>query len=526
MPASKPPPPPPPRSFLVRALDVVERVGNRLPDPLTLFVAFAAIVVVSSWAAHAAGVSVVHPGTGQTIPAVNLLSAEGSRRILTEMVRNFTGFPPLGTVLVAMIGIGVAERSGLISAGLRQLVAVVPRSLLTATLVFAGIMSSMAADAGFVVLPPLGAVLFLGVGRHPLAGLAAAFAGVSGGFSANLLLTSLDPLLAGITQPAARMVDPGYTVQPTANYYFMVASVALVTIVGTIVTTTIVEPRLGTWKAPEQAGEDEGGAGDGAKGDLGEPTARERRALLAAALTFVSVLGLCVALVLPEGGVLRDAEGGLQPFYESLVAWLMLAFFLPGLAYGLVARTITSDTAVARMASETMATMGSYVVLAFAAAQFVAYFSWSNLGLILAFKGAGGLRSIGFSGVPLLVGFVLVSACINLFIGSASAKWAIMAPVFVPMLMLMGYSPETVQAAYRVGDSSTNMITPLLPYFPLIVAFAKKYEPKTGLGTLLSAMLPYSVAFALSWVFMLVVWITVGLPLGPAAPLHYVPTAP
>jgi aminobenzoyl-glutamate transport protein len=498
---------------LARVLDGIERAGNRLPDPLTLFAVAALVVVVASWLAASAGVSVRHPGTGETVHAVSLLSRDGLRRMLTEMVPNFTAFPPLGTVLVVMLGIGVAERTGLVAAALRGLVAAMPASALPATLVFAGIMSSLAADAGYVVLTPLGAVVYAGMGRHPLAGLAAAFAGVSAGFSANLVLTALDPLLAGFTEPAARLVDPAYVVRPTANYYFMVVSTVLLTLVGTLVTVRVVEPRLGTWRGEVAA----------AAGEAPVSGARERRGLLAAALALLATLVLVAGLVLPAGAVLRDESGGIEPFYRALVPLLMLAFLLPGIAYGLAAGTLRSDKQLAVMAGDTMATMGSYVVLAFVAAQFVAYFGWSNLGLVVAVRGADLLQALGIGGVPLLVGFVLVSAAINFLIGSASAKWAIVAPVFVPMLMLMGYSPETVQAAYRVGDSVTNVVTPLLPYFPIIIAFARRYDPNVGLGTLVAAMMPYSVAFLLSWLVLLVAWVVLGVPLGPGAPVHYVP---
>ncbi|HEX2190704.1 MAG TPA: AbgT family transporter [Longimicrobiaceae bacterium] len=517
--------PEPRRSVLLRSLDAIERVGNRLPDPITLFFAFAALVVVASWAASAAGLSATHPGTGDTVTAVNLLSAAGVRRMLTEAVANFTAFPPLGLVIVVIIGIGVTERSGLIAAALSRLVSSVPPSLLTATLVFGGVMSSMAVDAGYVVLTPLGAMLFAAVGRHPLAGLAAAFAGVSGGFSANLLLTSLDPLLSGLSTEAAQLVDPAYVVDPTANYYFMVASVFLLTGLGTWVTSRYVEPRLGAWSPEDGTGVEDA--------SLGEVTPRERKGLAAAGIAFVVMMALFALLVLPEGAPLRDPEAvaagapllvQARPFFAAIVTLLMLLFLVTGLVYGIVAGTIRSDRDVARMSSESVAVLGSYIVLAFAAAQFVAYFGWSNLGLILAINGAGGLQAAGFTGLPLLLSFVVVAAFINLFIGSASAKWAIMAPVFVPMLMLMGYSPEATQVAYRVGDSTTNIITPLMQYFPVIIAFAQKYDRKTGIGTLISAMLPYSIAFLLGWLVMLAVWVAFAIPLGPGAPLHYTPT--
>lgn len=510
------------RGFL-RFLDAVERIGNRLPDPITLFVLFAALAVLASWIASVAGISAVHPGTGETVEAVNLLSAEGVQRMLTQAVANFTAFPPLGLVIVVIIGIGVTERSGLIGTALSRLVSSVPPSALTATVVFAGVMSSMAVDAGYVVLTPLGAMLFASVGRHPLAGLAAAFAGVSGGFSANLLITSLDPLLAGLSQEGARLVDPTYVVNPTANYYFMVASVFLLTGLGSFVTTRYVEPRLGKW-VPEP------GQDLPEMGEIGEITPRQRKGLVAAGITFVLTLGLIALLVVPEGAPLRAAEpandtvlAAIAPFFGAIVTLLMLLFLFTGIAYGVVAGTIRSDKDVARMSSESVALLGSYIVLAFAAAQFVAYFNWSNLGLILAINGAAGLQSAGFTGLPLLLSFVLVAAFINLFIGSASAKWAVMAPVFVPMLMLMGYSPEAVQVAYRVGDSSTNIITPLMQYFPVIIVFAQKYDRKTGIGTLISAMVPYSIVFLLGWIVMLAAWVLLDIPLGPGAPTTYSP---
>lgn len=499
------------KSSIARFLDVVERVGNRLPDPLTLFVIFAGLVIVASAIAASLGVAVTHPADGRIVTAENLLTGANIRRMLTDMVKNFTSFPPLGLVLVTMIGIGVAERSGLITAALRRLVTVVPKSALPATLVFGGVMSNIAADAGYVVLTPLGAVLFAGFGRHPLAGLAAAFAGVSGGFSANLLLSSLDPLLSGLSTTSAQIVDPNYVVQPTANYYFMIASTFLITIVGTFVTTRIVEPRLGPWKPAE-------GAESLA---LEEVTPREKRGLWIAGLIFAVSLALILLGALPEDGFLRDPQHGIGAFYESLVPLIMIIFFLMGLAYGLITKTIRSDKDVANMASETMSTMGAYIALAFVAAQFVAYFNWSNLGVITAITGADILKSIGLTGIPLITSFVAVSALINLFIGSASAKWAVMGPVFVPMLMLMGYSPELVQGAYRVGDSVTNIISPLLPYFPIIIAFARKYDAKAGLGTLISVMLPYSVAFGIAWTLFLMIWMALGIPLGPDAPLYY-----
>lgn len=511
-----------PRGWLLRALDRVERIGNKLPDPITLFAILALLTIAVSWLTATLGVSAVHPGTNETIAPTNLATAAGIRRMLTEGVRNFTSFPPLGLVIVVVIGIGVTERSGLIVAALRTLLASAPRSMLTATLVFGGVMSSMAVDAGYVVLVPLGAMLFHTVGRHPLAGLAAGFAGVAGGFSANLFPTALDPLLGGLTTQAAQLVAPTYTVDATANYWFMIASTFLITIVGTVVTHRIVEPRLGAPAA----------SGAGADAAMGALDVTERRGLRNAFLVLVGGVGIILWLTLPADAVLRNPEAAgqstlvqLRPLFDSIVMILMLLFLVMGIVYGRTTGTIRTDRDVARMSSESVAVLGSYIVLAFAAAQFVAFFNWSNLGLILAVQGATTLKAAGFTGVPLLLAFILVSAFINIFIGSASAKWAVMAPVFVPMLMLMGFSPELTQAAYRVGDSSTNMITPLLQYFPVVIAFAQKYQKDAGIGTLVAMMLPYSVAFILCWSLFFAAWILIGLPLGPGVPLDY-PVAP
>lgn len=508
------------RRWLPRVLDRIERVGNALPDPITLFALLSLLVVAASWLTSALGVSAVHPSSGETVAPVNLASAEGIRRMLTEGIRNFTAFPPLGLVIVVVIGIGVAERSGLVATALRRLLAATPPSLLTATLVFGGVMSSLAVDAGYVVLVPLGATLFWAAGRHPLAGLAAAAAGVSGGFSANLLITALDPLLSGLTTEAARLLDADYVAQPTANYYFLVASTFLITLVGTVVTTRIVEPRLGRYEGtPEGTTAEDAGT---------TVTEAERRGLRRAGIVFLLGLGVLALLTVPEGAVLRNPEAAeepvlvqLRPFFDSLVMLLMLLFLAAGLAFGLATGSIRSDRDAARMSSESVGVLGSYIVLAFAAAQFIAWFNWSNLGLLVAIKGAAGLTAIGLTGIPLLLAFILVSGGINLFVGSASAKWAIMAPVFVPMLMLMGFSPELTQAAYRVGDSTTNIITPLMMYFPLFIAFAQKYRSDAGIGTIIAMMLPYSIALLLAWSAMFVAWVLLGIPLGPGAPLNY-----
>jgi aminobenzoyl-glutamate transport protein len=517
---------PPGIGIFMRALAAIAAIGNRLPDPITLFVLLAGLVIVASLAFSGVSEQVAQrDGSVVTETVRSLLSTEGIRWMFESAVTNFTSFAPLGKVLTVMLGIGVAERSGFIAMALRALVRGVPASAITATLVFAGIMSSMAADAGYVVLTPLGAVLFAGLGRHPIAGLAAAFAGVSGGYSANLLITGLDPMLAGLTQEAARTIDPAYTVNATANYYFMLASTGLITIVGTWVTTRIVEPMLGEW---DPASGDFAGGDDHAGSGAADATDAERRGFRLA-LWSAAAMALSIAtLAIWPGSPLRvqvapgaPAIESLGPFFHSIEVLIAALFFVPGVVYGVVSGQIRSDKDVAAMTADTMATMGAYIVLAFAAAQFVAYFNWTHLGAITAVKGARVLGGAGLSGIPLLLAFLVVSSTLNLFVGSASAKWAFMAPVFVPMMMLMGVSPEAVQATYRVGDSVTNIVTPLLPYLPVIIVFARRYDRDAGLGTLLAAMLPYSIAFGVAWAAMLVVWLGLDWPLGPGVGAVY-----
>lgn len=495
-----------------RILNYVEKSGNKLPQPVTLFFILIVIVLAASWLASMFDLSAVHPGTKEEIKAVNLLDGEGIRRIFTEMVTVFTSFPPLGLVLVVMLGIGVAERSGLIAASLKAFVSSVPSKLITFSIVTAGMLSSIAADAGYVVLIPLGAAIFYGMGRHPIAGLAAAFAGVSGGFGANLFLTSLDPLLAAFTTPAAQIIDPNYVVDAPANWYLMAASVPIVGIAGTYVTEKILEPRLGKYKAEADLEE--------ANNDV---SPLEKKGLMWAGISVLVSLVVIGFMFIPEWGVLRGDDGSMNPFFVSIVPLMLFLFFIPGLIYGIITKSVKGDKEVANMTADSMASMGGYIVLAFVAAQFVAFFNWSNLGLILAINGADALKAMGFTGIPLIIAFILVSSLINILIGSASAKWAIMAPIFVPMLMLMGYSPELTQAAYRVGDSYTNILTPLLPYFPIVIVFAQKYVKNIGMGTIISAMLPYAIVFAVIRIIMMILWLAFGIPLGPDAPMYYTP---
>lgn len=494
--------------YLEKSLSIIEKVGNKLPNPTTLFALFALAVIILSGIVSQFNFSVIHPGTGQEIKPINLMSVEGLHKIILNLITNFTAFAPLGTVLVSLLGIAVAEHSGLIGTVLRLLVLKSPKKLLTFVIVFAGILSNTASEIGYVLLVPLSAIIFLAAGRHPIAGLAAAFAGVSGGYSANLLLGTIDPLLAGLTQEAAHIIDKSYEVNAAANYYFMFVSTFFIAAAGTYVTEKIVVPRLGKYEGTVQA-------------DEIKPLSKdESRGLIYAGVATLIFVVIILAGLIPDYGFLRDPKtNGIlkSPFLSGIVAFIFFGGVIAGLAFGIGAKTIKSDNDAIKGMNKSMETLGSYIVLVFFAAQFVAFFNWTNLGMIVAVEGANFLKASGLGPIPLLISFIIISAIINLFIGSASAKWAIMAPVFIPMFMLLGFSPELVQAAYRVGDSVTNIISPMMSYFALIIAFVTKYEPKAGIGTLIATMLPYTIVFFIIWVLLFIVWFILGLPVGPGA---------
>jgi len=542
------------RGWFTRFLDLVEWLGNLLPHPVTLFAIFAASVVLLSGVAEWLEWSAQDPrppgapgrAADGIIEPISLLNGEGLRQIVENLVSNFTSFAPLGVVLVALLGVGVAEKSGLIGAcirglvlkaasfrpghiakgsGLRGLWAGItrfirqPKSLVTITICFAAVISNTASEMGYVVLVPLAAVIFHSMGRHPLAGLACAFACVSGGYSANLLIGTIDPLLAGLTQEAANLIDADYRVHAAVNYYFMVISTFLITALGAFVTLSIVEPKLGMY--------DESMASEDLSDEVSmEPlSTREIHALKMTGLAVLLMMGLLALTILPENGVLRNPETGEllnSPFLNGIVTLIFIFFLIPGYIYGRLSGSMKSDRDVIEGMADAMSTLGLYIVIVFFAAQFVAFFGWSNLGQIFAVKGAELLQNIGLTGPAVFIGFILVSASVNLMLGSASAQWAVTAPIFVPMLMLVGYSPEVIQAAYRIGDSVTNIITPMMSYFGLILAFANKYDKDVGIGTIISMMLPYSLIFMVGWMVLFYLWVFgFGLPVGPEAPTYY-----
>lgn len=492
-------------------LNTVEKLGNALPHPATLFGIFALIILVLSAVFSAMNVSAVHPFTEESFEAVNLLSRDGLYKILTEMVNNFTDFAPLGIVIVAMLGIGIAEDSGLIAVLIRSLVLYSPRKMLTFIIVFAGIMSNLASSVGYVLLVPLAGTIFIAIRRHPIIGMAAAFAGVSGGYSANLVIGTIDPLLAGLSEEAARLVDPSYTVNPTANYYFMLASTLLISVLGTWVTEKIVAPRFKDY-TPENVQEE----------GISRITKNEKKGVKLAGLVFLGFLAIIILGMLPDNGFLRvEGKSWLySPVLKGVVAVLFIVAGVMGLIYGIVTKKYKNDSDVMKGMAESMKTLASYLVLVFFAAQFVKYFEWSNLGIILAINGASGIQSMELGLIPMIIMFVLFSCIINLFMGSASAKWALMAPVFIPMFMFLGYTPELTQVAYRIGDSTTNIISPMMTFFALIIVYFQRYDKNASIGTLVATMLPYSIVFLIGWIILLIIWIYAGLPLGPGSGIY------
>ena len=559
-------------------LRIVEKGGNALPHPATLFAMFAVFILLISAVASFFGWEAINPASEKLIKPVNLLTEKGIHWILVEMVNNFTGFAPLGIVLVAMLGIGIAERSGLIATVIRLLVISTPTKFLTFTIVLSGILSNVASDVGYVLLIPLAGIIYHSIGRHPIIGMAAAFAGVSGGFSANLLLGTVDPLLAGLSTEAAHIKDASYEVNPTGNYYFMFVSTFIISVAGTWVTEKIIAPRFS-----EYTGEVE-------VETIKKLSKKEKKALKLSTLAGVIIMIITIIGMIPEDGFFRGAQYHLKrkavieleqknfpkdvlwdiekiagkkfktkndyetaiiskigkenfdkykvvllekakisddgiltsPLIKGVVSMLFLVSALMGIIFGVITGAFKNDADIMTGMADSMKTLALYLVLVFFAAQFVAFFKYSNIGEILAIKGAVAIKSTGMGLIPLAIMFIILSAFLNMFMGSASAKWAILAPVFVPMFMYLGYSPELSQVVYRIGDSVTNIISPMMSFFVLIITYFQKYDKKAGLGTVISTMLPYSIVFFIIWTIIIIAWIEIGLPLGPGAPIYYI----
>lgn len=497
-----------------RFLNSIERAGNKLPDPVIIFMALCCIILLASWIAAMAGWSATHPTTGATIESVNLLNGDGLKRIVSEAVGNFATFPPLAMVLVAMLGIGVAEKSGWFETLMRATVERASGKIIVPVILFVAIIANAAGDAGPIVLPPLAAMVFIRLGYHPVAGLVAAYATCLGAFAANLLLGMTDVLAFAFTQPAAASVDPDVHLNVAMNYYFIAAATLILVAISYFVTMRITIPRMGSF-TPEP--------GSDLDHDNSPITDRDRRAMRFANIAVILVVVVLLALTVPENGLLRNAETGSLtqdfPLMNGIIVVLAAFFFVPGLVYAISVGTVKNSTDLARMMIEAMSAMAGFIVIVFFAAQMLAYFSWSNLGQIMAIKGAEALENQ--SGVALIIGIILLSMMLNLVIGSASAKWAILAPIFVPMLMFLGYHPAFTQMLYRIGDSVTNPITPMMPYMPLLLSFAQRYVKNMGIGTLIAALMPYSIAFFIAWTAMILLWFFMGWPLGPDGLISY-----
>jgi aminobenzoyl-glutamate transport protein len=504
-----------PRTVLQKLLDLVERVGNKVPHPAVLFFLLIALVALLSHVLYLAGMSVsfqqINPKTHQpeevTTTVNSLLSASGARFVFTSVVPNFINFGPVGMIVVAMIGIGLAEQSGLIQAVIRKIVLVAPRSALTAIIVTLGVMSSIASDAGYLVLIPLGAAAFHSLGRHPLAGLAAAFAGVAAAFGVNFMVKPIDGILAEMTNDAIHIVDPARFIELTANFYFGIVSSVWLIVVCTVVTDWIVEPRLGKYEGELPVEQNQG------------LTAEELRGLLFALVALVGVVLVLGLLTLPPGAPLRNPETGAligkSPFMDSLVFLIMIVFLVTGVAYGVGAKTVESVQAGIDAVTKTLSDLGGLLFLLFVISQFVAYFNYSNIGTLLAVHLANLLKEANLSGVSLLLGFLAIGFVLSFPLPNILPKWAIMAPIFVPLFLKLGIEPDVVLAAYRVSDAPPNVINPLLPHFALVIGFAQQYEKKAGVGTIVATMLPYTAITTVAWALLFFAWYLLGLPFGP-----------
>lgn len=495
-------------SWVQRFLNTVERVGNKLPDPAIIFLFALLLIWVLSWMLSGVDFSAIDPRSDAPIIINNLLTGDALANFLSTMVTTFTGFAPLGVVLVAMMGVGVAEHSGYINTAIKLMLRRTPKAMLTPVIILVAIVSHTATDAGYVLVIPLAGVIYFAMGRHPLAGIAAAFAGVSGGFSANFVPSGIDPLLQSFTQSAAQIIQPEMAVNPLNNWAFTSASSLFIILVGWYITDKIIEPRLTSTEL-------DGDTDDLPK--LDEISAQERKSFRIASLVMLVGIGLLIWAAWPSDSPLRY-EGELAvfqaPMMQSIVPLIFLLFWIPGAVYGFVSGTFKSTKDMIDAMTKAMQGMSYYLVMVFFCALFVAAFAKSNLGALLAIEGAQLLKSLALPSAVTVVGIIFLTAFVNLFVGSASGKWALLAPIFVPMLMQLGISPDLTQAAYRVGDSSSNIITPLMPYFPLVVVYCQKYVKGTGVGTLIALMLPFALTFLVGWTLFLLAYWYLGIPLG------------
>ncbi|EOZ93720.1 Aminobenzoyl-glutamate transport protein [Indibacter alkaliphilus LW1] len=505
------------KSFLDRFLDFIEKAGNKLPDPAMLFLMLMLLTWIMSAILSPIDFGAIDPRSGAELRVQNLLTGTQFANFLANMTGVFINFPPLGVVLLAMLGVGVAEHSGFINAGLKFLLGITPKMLLTPILTLVAIVSHTAADAGYVLVIPLGGVIFYAAGRHPLAGIAAAFAGVSGGFSANFIPSSIDPLIQSFTQSAAQILDSDITLNPLNNIFFTGLSSIVVVGVVWFLTDRVIEPRLNKNVTVDENLED--------IPKMETLNTREKKAFWLAFVTMFFCMILLVLWAIPNDSALRDSDGEITsigaPLMKSIVPLIFVLFWIPGVVYGFLSGTYKSAQDMVQSMSKAMGSMAYYIVMAFFCALFIDAFGKSNIGALTALKGADILKAMELPAQITIVGIVVLTAFVNLLVGSASAKWALISPIFVPMLMQLEISPDLTQAAYRVGDSVSNIITPLLPYFPLIVVFCQRYVKSTGIGTLVSIMLPYSLVLLVIWTLFLLLYWTLGIPLGLQSTYEY-----
>lgn len=488
-----------------KILDFIERVGNKLPHPYILFLWLCLILAVVSAALSFSGVSVIDPTTDETVVVNNLLSVDGFIWLLTNLLTNFQTFTPLGLVLAMQMAIGFSERVGLLDTAMRKAIMGVPMWALTATVLFLGINGSIASEASIIVVPSLAAAAFASVGMHPIAGLLAGYAATNAGFTACLIPAGTDVLLSGVTETTAQLIDPNFAVNPTCNWYFMIASTFMLTAVGVWVNKVFIVPRLGTYK--------------GGVEKTADISADEKKGLKAAGIFTVLYIALFAILTIPSNGIMRGEDGGVLSgaLITGLVPILIIFFILVGVVYGIAAGTLKKADEVPQYMAESLNGLTGYIVLVFVIAQFIDMFAYTNMGMVIAVKSAGLLQAAGFTGIPLMIFFILLCCIVNLFMTSGSAKWYIFAPILVPMMMMLGFSPAFAQVIYRIGDSCTNAITPIYPYIPIALGMAKKYDKDFGMGSLIALMLPYAVAFLVSWIILMIVWVLGNFPLGPNA---------
>ncbi|MCU9602098.1 AbgT family transporter [Pallidibacillus thermolactis] len=498
------------KGIFTRFLDFVERVGNKLPDPFILFIILSLFVIFTSWVFHLFNASVIHPGTGEELEIKSLASGEGIQFMLTSMLENFTGFAPLGLVLVMTFGIGIAEKVGLLDYAIRKTILKAPPALVTYTVVFVGILGNLASDASIVLIPPLAALVFYKIGRHPLAGLAAGFAGAGAGFTANLFIAGTDVLLSGISTEAAKIMDENFVVTPIDNWYFNIISVFVLTIIGGLITTKYIEPRLGKY------------TGEAVVEENADELPNAKKGFIYAMIAGLIYIAILVITILLPNSPLTNEDGGIvpSPFISGIVPIILLFFVIIGVTFGITVGKIKSGKDVSYYMSESIKDLTGYIVLVFAIAQFIAYFNWSNLGIWIAVNGAEFLKDINFTGMGLIIAYILLTAFLEFLITSGSAKWAIEAPIFIPMFMQLGYHPAFTQAAYRVADSSFNVVTPLSPYMVILLPIMRRYDKNANIGTYMSLMLPYALGFLITWIILLAIFYFTGIPLGPGITPH------